>query len=179
MPVVSKKDYGAANPLLHKLRDLFGKSSVGAEDALRMESIRAAAQRVEDPARSGVSADEFLAQAEAVMEVEFNPPPEDTRVLELVNKTNQFNLNGHRHTESEWRRDLENPGAFVMVVSYKDKFGALGKIAVLKGARSNSHVDVGAWVMSCRIRGELSIARWRSCSRSLGPVKSGSGSSRR
>jgi FkbH-like protein len=145
-----KKDYGAANRLLRELRDLFGKSSVGAEDALRMESIRAAAQRAEDPAQSGVSADEFLAQAESVMEVEFNPPPEDARVLELVNKTNQFNLNGQRHTESEWRRDLDNPGAFVMVVSYKDKFGALGKIAVLKGARNNGHVDVSAWVMSCR-----------------------------
>jgi FkbH-like protein len=145
-----KKDYGAANRLLRELRDLFGKSSVGAEDALRLESIRSAAQRAEDPAQSGVSADEFLAQAESVMEVEFNPPPEDTRVLELVNKTNQFNLNGLRHTESEWRRDLEAPGAFVMAVSYKDKFGALGKIAVMKGARSNGHVDVSAWVMSCR-----------------------------
>jgi predicted enzyme involved in methoxymalonyl-ACP biosynthesis len=37
-----------------------------------------------------------------------------------------------------------------MAVSYKDKFGALGKIAVMKGARSNGHVDVSAWVMSCR-----------------------------
>jgi len=145
-----KKDYGAAERLLRELRDLFGKSSVGAEDALRLESIRAAAQRAEDPAQSGVSADVFLAQAESVMEVEFNPPPEDTRVLDLVNKTNQFNLNGLRHTESEWRRGLEDPGAFVMAVSYKDKFGALGKIAVLKGARNNGNVDVSAWVMSCR-----------------------------
>ena len=85
-----------------------------------------------------------------MMTVEFDPPADDTRVLELVNKTNQFNLNGLRHTEAEWRRDLENPGAFVVAVSYKDKFGALGKIAVLKGARNNGEVEVSAWVMSCR-----------------------------
>jgi FkbH-like protein len=145
-----KKDYGAANLLLRELRDLFGKSSVGAEDALRLESIRRSAEVAENAAESGVSADEFLAQADAVMMVEFDPPADDTRVLELVNKTNQFNLNGLRHTEAEWRRDLENPGAFVVAVSYKDKFGALGKIAVLKGARSNGAVEVSAWVMSCR-----------------------------
>jgi FkbH-like protein len=145
-----KKDYGAANLLLRELRDLFGKSSVGAEDALRLESIRRSAEVAENAAESGVSADEFLAQADAVMVVEFDPPADDTRVLELVNKTNQFNLNGLRHTEAEWRRDLENPDAFVVAVSYRDKFGALGKIAVLKGARNNGEVEVSAWVMSCR-----------------------------
>jgi FkbH-like protein len=145
-----KKDYSAANRLFRELRDLFGKSSVGAEDALRLESIRQSAKRAEDAAGSGVSADEFLAQADAVMEVQFDPPPDDSRVLELVNKTNQFNLNGLRHTEAEWRRGVETPGAFVMVVSYKDKFGALGKIAVLKGVAGDGEVDVSAWVMSCR-----------------------------
>jgi FkbH-like protein len=145
-----KKDYGAAHTLLRELRDLFGKSSVGAEDALRLASIRSAAELAENATVSGASPDEFLAQAGSIMTVEFNPPPEDTRVLELVNKTNQFNLNGKRHTESEWRRDLETPGAFVMAVSYEDKFGPLGKIAVLKGVARNGGVDVNAWVMSCR-----------------------------
>ncbi len=32
----------------------------------------------------------------------------DTRILELINKTNQFNLNGVRYTESEWRNSLED-----------------------------------------------------------------------
>lgn len=145
-----KTDHAAAHRLLHELRDLFGKSLLSAEDALRLDSIRRSAKVAESAAETGVSADEFLAAADSMMTVEFNPAAEDTRVLELVNKTNQFNLNGVRHTEAEWRRDLENPGSFVMVVSYKDKFGALGKIAVLKGAAANGHIDVSAWVMSCR-----------------------------
>ena len=145
-----KKDYDATHALFQELRDLFGKSSVGAEDALRLASIRRAAELAQDAVVSGATPDEFLAQAGSVMLVEFNPPPEDTRVLELVNKTNQFNLNGQRHTESEWRRELETPGAFVMAVSYEDKFGPLGKIAVLKGVARNGDVDINAWVMSCR-----------------------------
>jgi hypothetical protein len=39
---------------------------------------------------------------------------------------------------------LENLGAFVVAVSYKDKFGALGKIAILKGAQSTVEVEVSA-----------------------------------
>lgn len=143
-----KKDHDAARRLFSELRDLFGKSSVGAEDALRAQSLRQAARMAEEA--EGASADEFLEQAEARMVVEFNPPAKDTRVLELVNKTNQFNLNGVRHTEAEWRRELENPGAFAMAVSYQDKFGELGKIAVLKGVQREDTVDVDTWVMSCR-----------------------------
>jgi FkbH-like protein len=67
-----------------------------------------------------------------------------------VNKTNQFNLNGIRYTEAEWRQSLQNPGSFVAVVSYRDKFGPLGKIAVLRGERAVDRVRLDTWVMSCR-----------------------------
>jgi FkbH-like protein len=70
--------------------------------------------------------------------------------LELVNKTNQFNLNGRRYTEAEWRKQMEPPGAFVLAVSYEDKFGPLGKIAVLRGRHGDRTVDLSVWVMSCR-----------------------------
>jgi FkbH-like protein len=84
------------------------------------------------------------------MTVEFNPPANDARVLELVNKTNQFNLNGRRYTEADWRKQSEQPGAFSIAVSYQDKFGPLGKIAVLSGRHHDGVVELTAWVMSCR-----------------------------
>lgn len=139
------RDYAAAEALLRKLRDLFGKARMVEEDALRAQSIRGAEQ-----VRGQGGEESFLAEARAKMTIEFNPLSSDSRVLELVNKTNQFNLNGVRHTEVEWRRDLAEPGAFVMVVSYRDRFGPLGKIAVIKGRAEDGAVEMTTWVMSCR-----------------------------
>ena len=143
-------DPNQAERFFRTLRDLFGKSRVGAEDALRMESLRQSAEFRSKAEQSGGPPEQFLAQAAASIMVEFNPPASDTRVLELVNKTNQFNLNGRRFTETDWRRQLEQPGAFSIAVSYEDKFGRLGKIAVLCGRDRDGVVDLNAWVMSCR-----------------------------
>jgi len=74
----------------------------------------------------------------------------DKRPLELINKTNQFNLNGLRLGESEWQRLLGRNDTIVAVASYQDKFGPLGKIAVLVGSQAGRKVRVSHWVMSCR-----------------------------
>jgi predicted enzyme involved in methoxymalonyl-ACP biosynthesis len=37
-----------------------------------------------------------------------------------------------------------------MVVSYKDKYGPLGKIAVIAGHRRAQTLSIDTWVMSCR-----------------------------
>jgi FkbH-like protein len=74
----------------------------------------------------------------------------DPRALELVNKTNQFNLNGKRYTEAAWQNYLRDPASFLLIASYTDKFGPLGKIAVLAGRQDGHALDIDAWVMSCR-----------------------------
>jgi len=50
---------------------------------------------------------------------------------ELINKTNQFNLNGVRLSEGQWMQHLADPASIVVSVSYEDKFGALGVIGVV------------------------------------------------
>jgi len=70
--------------------------------------------------------------------------------LELVNKTNQFNLNGARYTEAEWKALQNRDGAFLTTVSYKDRFGPLGRIAILGGYQEGDRCLVDIWVMSCR-----------------------------
>ena len=143
-------DYDAAWGFLQSLRDAFGKPSVSSEDGLRLASIRAASawrsqtEGVADPS------EEFLASAGASVVFECNRSTEDNRAFELLNKTNQFNLNGRRLDEAEWRRMLDDPRAFQLTVSYEDKFGVLGRIAVLLGKVGGDHVEISSWVMSCR-----------------------------
>ena len=92
---------------------------------------------------------DFLAQVEA--ELTLSPVPVgDARALELVNKTNQFNLNGRRLSEVEFQAALNRTGAVSLLVSYKDKYGPLGKVAVLLGRLDGTVLKIDTWVMSCR-----------------------------
>jgi len=132
--------------LLSQLRARFGKNAVREEDRLRIQSLRASATaRQQNTAEA--SAD-FLARIEARMTLE--SAGSDQRSFELVNKTNQFNLNGARYTEAEWKSRARRPGAFLATVSYEDRFGPLGRIAVLGGQKEADRCCVDIWVMSCR-----------------------------
>ncbi len=144
-----KGDYAAGLALLQRLRDLFGKARLSEEDAYRLDSIRQSQEFARTRGSAG-SPEDFLAAAEAAITLEYDPPASDRRVVELVNKTNQFNLNGIRYTDAEWHALVREPGAFAIAVSYQDKFGPLGKVAVLRGRRDGSRVRIDSWVMSCR-----------------------------
>jgi len=143
-------DPEAIYELLVHLRDLFGKGIISEEDQLRQESIRnSATLRLASDDSEGFS-EVLLEQAKAELIFSFRKDAEDSRAFELINKTNQFNLNGKRFTEAAWRNYLHEPNTFLLTASYKDRFGALGKIAVMAGRLENSEVFVDTWVMSCR-----------------------------
>jgi FkbH-like protein len=136
--------------LLKRLRDLFGKSTISKEDALRLQSIRAAGALRDSSNGHGPSLDQFLQSANASIEFDFDKQPRDSRAFELLNKTNQFNLNGRRLSETSWLAYLNDPDSFLLTVSYEDKYGPLGKIAVLLGKVQGRSLQIDSWVMSCR-----------------------------
>jgi FkbH-like protein len=145
-----KDDYAGAVPFLRQLRSLFGRARASEEDVLRLQSIRQGAE-FQKLAEQGASAPEaFLAGMQAQLQVDFEGAARDPRVLELVNKTNQFNLNGIRYGDVDWNRALEDPGAFVASIAYQDRFGRLGKIAAIRGRQDGCTLRIGSWVMSCR-----------------------------
>ncbi len=143
------KDSPGVYELVLYLRDLFGKGIILQEDAIRVDSIRHLHAN-EAPAQAAKTAPtSFLEHIDADMSFNFSKSPLDPRAFELVNKTNQFNLNGRRYAEASWQKYFLDPTSFLMTVSYKDKFGPLGKIAVIAGRR-NRKLKVDMWVMSCR-----------------------------
>jgi FkbH-like protein len=145
-----KEDPQAIEALLFKLRDLFGKSALSEEDAIRRDSIIQAQSMERETKSNGEVSEDFLRAADAEITLSFAKDPLDPRALELVNKTNQFNLNGRRYAEKEWQDFVHDAGTVLIVVSYKDKYGPLGKIAVLAGCVDGSVLTLDAWVMSCR-----------------------------
>jgi FkbH-like protein len=141
-------DYFAMNELFDRLRDLFGRSSISQEDSLRRDSIRRAQETA--PAGSVHSVDNFLEQSEAQFFFDSRKDQADDRAFDLINKTNQFNLNGRRITEAGWQRFLKEGDTFLLTVTYQDKYGPLGKIAVVAGRIVDKALQVDHWVMSCR-----------------------------
>jgi FkbH-like protein len=157
-PGIACRQFNGKDPaqvwhLLCELRDLFGKPLLMEEDRLRQASIRAAAQ-IEELGESAASP-EFLRSLKATVTLDWRLEPSERRPLELINKTNQFNLNGRRVGEGEWQRYLENRNTVLAVASYSDKFGPLGKVAVVLGTKNHSAVHISHWVMSCR-----AFSRW-------------------
>ena len=131
--------------LIGEMRDLFGKTTVTLEDQLRVSSLRNSDVAITSAA---IDPEEFLRQAEAEITLEWNMP--DERCFELINKTNQFNLNGQRLDEAAWRRRLSDPQSFVLAIRYADKYAPLGKVSVLAGRWQNGIPHIDIWVLSCR-----------------------------
>ena len=144
-----KQDVAAVYQLGYRLRDLFGKSELRPEDGIRAQSLRVN-REVEHAASAAADMESFLRDAGARLTLSWLRPPVEPRTLELINKTNQFNINGRRYGEAEWRVFTERPETEVLLAEYRDKYGPLGKIAVLAGARREWRFVIDTWVMSCR-----------------------------
>jgi FkbH-like protein len=134
--------------LLAKLRDRFGKQAISQEDSIRAGSLRNAQTFQANISTS--DPDEFLAGLRGSLSLDFGKSPPDPRALELVNKTNQFNLNGRRYSDAGWAACFQDPDSFLLVSSYTDKFGPLGRIAVVAGRQEGARLLIHTWVMSCR-----------------------------
>jgi FkbH-like protein len=146
------KDARRSLELMVELRDAFGKPQTLEEDRLRAASIRSSA--LFEQQKAGGDLQSFLASLDGSVTFEPRRESDGGRLLELINKTNQFNLNGARLTDGEWLRMHEEEGQRALGVAYSDRFGSLGTIGVVAGRLlsdgSGSVFEVSHWVLSCR-----------------------------
>ncbi len=75
------------------------------------------------------------------------------RVVELVNRTNQFNLAGSRTSLREARSFLEVAGRWIAVAEAADRFGAMGLVGACWVDATETEVVVPVFVLSCRVFG--------------------------
>jgi FkbH-like protein len=143
------RDPAALVTLFDDLADWFGKPEVSEEDRLRSQSLRTTAVYHQELTATGTQ-EQVLASAQGILTIKPVTLPADPRALELINKTNQFNLNGQRYSEPEWHEYLSSQDSVAWIAEYTDKFGALGRISVLAGKNKGRILDVDVWVLSCR-----------------------------
>ena len=75
------------------------------------------------------------------------------RVLQLINKTNQFNLTTNRFSPNEFSDLINNQNHYIFVSQVKDKFSNEGLIFVLNGSLLEKKFYIENIVMSCRVMG--------------------------
>ena len=142
-----KDDPAAVVALLRWLRDEFARESANQEDRLRRKSLEQNLVFATEARRTDAEA--FLQSLQATVTIQ-QTGRTTSRALELVNKTNQFTVNGARYTLDQWQACGERPDDFVLTVAYQDRFGPLGTIAVMAGRVCEQGVHLEDWAISCR-----------------------------
>ena len=75
------------------------------------------------------------------------------RIVQLVSKTNQFNLTTHRYNESQVRDFMKNDQYLTLQVRLADTFGDNGMVSVVICKKSAEEWFIDTWLMSCRVVG--------------------------
>jgi len=124
------------------------------EDYQRHESYRANVLR-DNLRQTASSLDDFLRNLG--MESE-NGPFNDlvlARVVQLVGKTNQFNLTTCRYSEGDIRRMTASSDCWTRYFKLKDRFGDNGLVGVMMAHRDTGETlwTIDTWLMSCRVIG--------------------------
>jgi FkbH-like protein len=128
---------------------LFNIATVSEADLQR--SARAhVLRRQRDVKAAAASLDDFLDQIDIRLAIERLTDANITRVAQLFQKTNQFNLATRRHNESDLRR-LVSDGANIGVLSYLDAFGSQGIVGAVVLVEQSDGVRIESWLMSCRV----------------------------
>ena len=76
-----------------------------------------------------------------------------SRVHQLINKTNQFNLTTRRVSEDDVSAIMHDPLALSLHVRLIDQFGDNGIVAIVAGQLEGDAVRLDIWLMSCRVLG--------------------------
>lgn len=73
------------------------------------------------------------------------------RIVQLINKTNQFNVTTRRYTFAEVAALLESEPHLGLWGRLVDKFGDNGLVSVVLGERRGEDFHIELWLMSCRV----------------------------
>lgn len=146
-------------PFVEQLRQLFARRVVTDEDRERTALYRRRAEGLAPAAGAGTDLRDFLRGLGMKLTIHDRTPGSRDRALQLINKTNQFNINGRRLSEDELRAHLE-AGARLYTASLDDRTGSHGEILSCLVTRGGI---VESLVLSCRVfqrRVEHAFLNW-------------------
>jgi FkbH-like protein len=130
----------------------FDSLAVTADDRRRTGEYRAQAKRAELERTVG-SREEFLQSLQIVCTVGDGLGANLPRTVQLINKTNQFNLTTRRHSEADVERLARQPGSQVLALRVRDCFGDAGLVGVAICLQHGDAAYIDTFLLSCRVIG--------------------------
>jgi FkbH-like protein len=128
----------------------FEALTISAEDLKRTEFYRADSER-QALESSVVDLNAFLQSLDMTARIEPVSASTIERTVQLINRSNQFNLTTRRYTNADVLNFTSNPHWVTRTVSLRDRFGDNGLISVLFARVDSDTLVIDTWLMSCRV----------------------------
>jgi FkbH-like protein len=133
--------------LFSSMARCFSRSEGTMEDSQRTELYRHRLSTMPPSEENSADTSSFLTDLQMKLEITNRTRGDRQRAIQLINKTNQFNLNGRRFDNEEIDIVLESGGT-LLTATLSDRMGTHGEISALLISADQT---VLAWVLSCRV----------------------------
>jgi len=133
--------------LSRRLDQLFSRAHVTEEDLSRTDMYRVSLAGLAPTQAKGADLTDFLQQLSMRLTIREPDLENSVRALQLINKTNQFNLNGLRLDSYGLRQHLQ-AGTRLFTATLEDRFGTHGEILACLVTKDGI---IETLVMSCRV----------------------------
>lgn len=128
----------------------FEVTSFSQDDVSRNDMYKANIKRTQSVAKFE-SYNDYLLSLEMTAEIEPFTPVYLQRIVQLTNKSNQFNLTTRRYTQNEMEHISESKEYIHLCGRLEDKFGNNGVVSIVIGKIVEQELHIDLWLMSCRV----------------------------
>jgi FkbH-like protein len=130
----------------------FDAAVVTDDDVNRLNEYKSQVQRAELATSLG-NRDEFLASLGIVCTFQSALQAPLSRAVQLLAKTNQFNLTTRRHSAAEIEEFASTAGGQAVVVRVRDRFGDAGVVGLALARNQGDSCYIDSLLLSCRVIG--------------------------
>ena len=95
--------------------------------------------------------DDYLISLKMKAEIKNFIPTYISRIAQLTNKSNQFNLTTKRYTMPEIEKISQDSNYITLYGKLEDTFGDNGVVSVVIGNKKEKDLHIDLWLMSCRV----------------------------
>lgn len=139
------KDLNGLNKIFTELEVKVATSKITAEDKNRTKMYKNIVQTSHDLKNEIIDLSDYLQSLKMQVTIHDRSKDDNQRAIQLINKTNQFNLNGIRRDEKEVLEIIKN-GGNLYSASLSDKNGEHGEVISILIDSTNTALS---FVMSC------------------------------
>lgn len=131
----------------------FEVTTLSSDDLKRNEMYQENAKRSELMSAFS-NYEDYLKSLEMKGEIQSFIPAYMSRIAQLTNKSNQFNLTTKRYSQGEIEKAAEDPQRITLYGKLVDKFGDNGVVSIVIGridGENHDELHMELWLMSCRV----------------------------